>query len=303
MKIESAGLAIILLFSTQVLHQEVSAQAPAPSEQITLNRKIELMVRSKYDVPSDCEIKVGHRTPSSVPGYDRLRVTISQGPNISNVDFLISSDNRNLGRLETFDLEDNPALNIDIHGRPIRGNPDAPVTVINFDDLECPVCAYMHQQLFPAALRRYGNKVRFIYLDNPLIEIHPWALHAAVDATCMANQSPTAYWSYVDYVHTHIQDVSGDSRNLQKSFSELDSIASKEATEEHADLPRLQACLKAQDEAPVRESMKQAAGLGLNFTPALFVNGEEVHGFRSMDDVYRVIDRALREADVSTREP
>jgi hypothetical protein len=124
------------------------------------------MVRSKYDVPSNCGIKIGARTPSSVPGYDHLRVTTFQGQSSSDVDFLISSDNRSLGRLETFDLDQNPALHIDVHGRPIRGNPNAPVTVINFDDLECPVCAYMHQQLFPAALNRYGYKVRFIYLDS-----------------------------------------------------------------------------------------------------------------------------------------
>lgn len=301
MRITSRDLVVILLLSVQAMCQSVTSQAPARLGPITLDRKIELMVRSKYDLPSDCEIKIGSRTPSSVPGYDQLRVTISQGQNSSNVDFLISSDNRKLGHFDTFDLDQNPALSIDVEGRPVRGNPDAPVTVVNFDDLECPACAYLHQELFPAAFNRYGDKVRFIYRDNPLVEIHPWALRAAIDATCMANQGPTAYWNYVDYIHTHVQQVSGDTHNLQKSFSELDKIASEQAERESLNSPQLQACLRTQDESPVRQSMRQAAGLGLNYTPAVFVNGEQVRGFRSIDDVWRVIDRALRESETGSQ--
>lgn len=179
---------------------------------------------------------------------------------------------------------------------PIRGNPNAPITVINFDDLECPACAFWHQQLFPAALNRYGNLVRFVYKDNPLIEIHPWALRAAVDGTCLADQSSPAYWNYVDYLHTHGQEVNGDARNLQKSFSTLDRIATEEGQKANLNSQRLQACLRLQDDQPVRQSMRQAEGLGLNFTPGFFVNGEELRGLTSIDDMWRAIDRALRES-------
>ena len=91
--------------------------------------------------------------------------------------------------METFDLAKNPVFNIDIAGRPIRGNPDAKVTVINFDDLECPYCARMHSSLFPPTMDRYKDKVRFIYKDDPLTDLHPWAMHAAVDANCLAEHS------------------------------------------------------------------------------------------------------------------
>lgn len=261
-----------------------------------MNRKIELMVRSKFDVPSSCAITIGSRTASSVPGYDTLRVTVSQGNKSTEVDFLISDDNRTLARLEKFELDMNPALLIDVRNRPIRGNPSAPVTVVNFDDLECPGCAYLQQQLFPAALNRYGNEVRFVYKDNPLTDIHPWALHAAVDATCLAGQGANAYWSYIDYVHTHVEEVSGETRNLPKSLSKLDQIASAQGANAGLDSRRLQACLKTQDDTPVRQSMREAAGLGLNRTPALFVNGEEVRGLTSVDEIWKVIDRVLRES-------
>lgn len=248
-------------------------------------------------------MRIGPRSPSNVPGYDKLQVSILQGGVQNDVEFLISTDNKTLGRLEKFDLDHNPALSIDVQGRPIRGNPSAPVTVINFDDLECPVCAYLHQQIFPAALNRYGNEVRFIYKDNPLVEMHPWALHAAVDAGCLADQSANAYWGYVDYVHSHVQEVSGSTRDLKKSFAALDRIASEQAPKGDVDSGRLQACLDRQDEAPVLQSMKESRRLGLDFTPALFVNGEEVHGFTTVNDLWRVIDRALRESGAELPKP
>ena len=102
--------------------------------------------------------------------------------------------------------------------------------MINFDDLECPYCAQMHQMLFPATLDRYKDKVRFVYRDDPLAEIHPWAMHAAVDANCLAAQSSDVYWTYVDYLHSHGQEVNGEDHDTAKSFAALDRIAREEAT-------------------------------------------------------------------------
>ena len=283
--------------------QGIWAQTPPQSSRTPLDRKIELTVRSQFDVPGSCEIKIGPRASSTFPGYDNLRVTISQGNKSTEVEFLISTDNKTLARINKYDLENNPALSSDVQGRPIRGDPAAPVTVVNFDELECPACAYMHERMFPAALERYGDEVRFIYKDNPLVEMHPWALHAAVNATCLADQSGTAYWSYVDYVHTHGQEVSGDTRDLDRSFSTLDRIAANQGEKASLDPSRLQACLKKQDQAPVIQSMKQAERLGLNFTPALFVNGEEVRGFTTLDDLWKVIDRSLRQPGIDPAKP
>lgn len=285
------------LIALAIGREGVSQTAPDAAK-LSLDRKIELMVRAKYDLPSGYSIKIGARTPSSIPGFDALVVTLASSQKSVDVKFLISADNKKLARMETFDLDANPVLSIDVAGRPVRGNPNAPVTVINFDDLECPACARMHQALFPAVLDRYKDKVRFVYRDNPLEEIHPWAVHASVDANCLAAQSGPAYWSYVDYVHTHGQEVTGETRELQKSFATLDRIAIQEAVKASLDPNAVQACINKQDEAPVRKSMKEAEGLGLNMTPVLFVNGEEVRGLGSEDDLWKVIDRALKEAGV-----
>ena len=267
--------------------------APASPQDAELARHIEVVVRSQYNVPQDYTVTLGARTPSQIPGYQDLSVTLSRGAKSTVVKFLISDDGKTLARMEKFDLVKNPMFDIDVAGRPIRGNPAAKVTVVNFDDLECPYCARMHQSLFPATLDRYKDKVRFIYTDDPLTELHPWAMHASVDANCLAEQSSDVYWTYVDYLHAHGQEVSGPDRNVQKSYAALDRIAREEATVAKLDAPKLDACLAKQDETQIRASSKEAEALGVEGTPALFVDGERIDGAVPEEQVWMVIDRAL----------
>jgi len=273
------------------------AQTPQTSASaLSLNRRVEVMVRSQYNVPGDYAVSVGQRSPSPISGYDSLPVTIARGSHSSVVNFLLSKDGTTLARLETFSLDKNPALNINIAGRPIRGNPSAKVTIINFDDLECPYCARMHQTLFPATLEHYKGLVRFVYKDDPLTQIHPWAMHAAVDANCLAAQSGTVYWTYVDYLHTHGDEITGEDRNLAKSVAALDRIARQEATSGKLDAVKLDACLAKQDETQVRAEAHEADTLGVDGTPALFIEGERVNGAVPEPQLWAVIDRALRAA-------
>jgi protein-disulfide isomerase len=265
-----------------------------------LTRHIEIMVRSQYNLPPDVNVTLGARKPSQMPGYDTLPIAISRNQKTTMIDFLISTDGKKLARLETYDLVKDPTFSIDVTGRPIRGNPAAKVTVINFDDLQCPYCSRMHESLFPTTMERYKDKVRFIYKDDPLVELHPWAMHASVNGRCLAAQSGDAYWAFVDYVHAHGQEVSGEDRNQTKSFAALDRIARQEATLAKLDAGPLDACLAKQDETQVRASAKEAESLGIEGTPALFVNGERIGGYIPEDLLWVVIDRALRAEGVET---
>jgi protein-disulfide isomerase len=270
---------------------------PQGTQDLTLSRHIEAMVRSQYNVPPDFDVALGARAPSQIPGYDALPVTLSHGAKKTVIDFLISTDGKTLARLDKFDLANDPLFSIDVAGRPIRGNPAAKVTVISFDDLECGYCAQMHHALFPATLDRYKGQVRFIYKDFPLPpEMHPWAMHAAVDANCLAAQSGEVYWSYVDYLHFHGQEVNGDNRDLAKSLDALNRIARQEAQLGKLDSVKLDACMAAQDETRVRASMKEGEALGVEGTPAVFVEGERIGGALPQEQVWMVIDRALRAA-------
>jgi len=271
--------------------------APQASNDLQQNRRIEVLVRSQFNVPQDIDVSIGTRSSSPVNGFQALPVTLSHGGRKQVINFLISDDGNTLARLDTYDLANNPLFSIDTFGRPIRGDLKAKVTVINFDDLECPFCARMHQTLFPGTLEHYKGLVRFVYKDDPLMEIHPWALRAAVDANCLAAQNTDVYWSYVDYLHAHGQEINGTDRNPAKSFDALDRVAREQAKEAKWDaekLAHLDTCLAKQDEAPVRASAKEAEALGVDGTPALFIDGERINGALPEAQVWMVIDRALR---------
>jgi protein-disulfide isomerase len=301
--IRAASLSVLLALAVT---SGCKAQEPASKGGIqdpALARRIEVLVRGKFSVPAEYNVAFGERKPSNIPGYDSLQITFSHNASSSTTEFLISKDNTQLARMETFSLQNNPAQNIPIDHRPVRGNPNAKVTVISFDDLECPYCARMHQQLFPGTLDRYGDKVKFVYKDDPLVEIHPWALHAAVDSNCIAAQNANAYWGYVDYLHAHGQDVTGEDRDPNKSYVMLDTIAREQGKIFKLDATALDACLAKQDDTAVKASMQEAEALGVQGTPYLFIDGEHIDGAMPVEQVWLVLDRALRAAGVQPPPP
>ena len=266
--LEELALPRIRLFAALLaLALAVGCRAQTPpqksaSEKLSspaLTRRIENMVRSQYELSPDIKVVLGTREPSDFSGYDSLTVTLSNSSGKTQVvKFLLSADNSKLIHQDVLDLTKDPEENFNIAGRPVRGNPAAKVTVVNFDDLECPYCARMHQEIFPGTAERYKDQVRFIYKDNPLVQIHPWAMHAAVDANCLAALSADVYWTYVDYLHTHGDEITGTDRNPEKSFEALDRIARQEATLGKLDENKLNACLAKQDETQIEASMKEA---------------------------------------------
>lgn len=271
-----------------------------------LNRKIEIMIREELSVPPQYEIAIGPRQKSDVTGFDTIAVTFSlptQPQRKQTVDFLLSKDSNTLARLSKWNIGTDPASQLPTEGRPVRGNPDAKVTIVNFDDLECPYCAAMNAEFFPATLDRYKGLVKFVYLDFPLVEIHPWAMHAAVNANCLAAQNPTAYWNYVDYLHTHGQDVSGPDRDLAKSAAMLDKLAGQEGTREHVDAEKLGACLAKQDDTRIMAEMRAADKVGVNATPTFFVSGERWSGQLEEHQLWIMIDRALTEQGIAPPPP
>ena len=259
------------------------------------NRRIEILIRSQFSVPSDYDVILGTRTKSDVPGYDTLPVSFSHHGKQTMINFLISQDGNTLARLEKFDLSKDPASTINVADRPTRGDAAAKVEIINFDDLECPYCARMNAELAPATLDHYKGLVKIVYKDFPLQEIHPWAMHAAVDANCLAAQSTQAYWDDVDYVHTHGQDISGPANEPAKAFSALDDIADTIGKRSKLDTVKLDACTKKQDQGAIEASMKLGGTLGIEGTPQVFVNGERLAGgAQPLDQLWAAIDRALK---------
>jgi len=273
------------------------AQTPPASQPLTqdqTNRRIEIIVRSHFELPADVVVHIGKPGGSDLVGYHTIPITLSQGEKTSPVFlFEISDDGKTFAQFEKYDLTKDPKDKVSIAGRPARGPANAPVLIVSFDDLECPYCSKMHAQLFPDALMRYGSKIRIIYKDFPLTEIHPWAMHAAVDANCLAAQSDTGYWDFVDYAHAHGADITGKDNKPEPAFAMLDKQATDEGTLQKVNLDVLKACIAKQDLAAIQASVAEGRALDVKATPTLFINGQLVDGAIPEDQLWNVIDSAL----------
>jgi hypothetical protein len=247
---------VILIRRSLLLLLLVCLGCVAQSAPPDVARKIEHQVRSFYTIPVEVKVTVGAISPSTeIPGYDAVSVTIGGGDSKQkDYKFLLSKDRATLLRLTKFDLTKDPFVElmskIDVNGRPTRGSKSAKVVVVNFDDFECAYCSSMHQTLFPEIFSEYGDRVTFIYKDDPLVEIHPWAIHAAVDANCLAAQSGDAFWDFADYIHANKREVDTEKTPAAR-FAAVDKITMLQGQKHNLDAAKLQSCVKAQNEDAV----------------------------------------------------
>jgi len=281
------------------------AQDPATSTlSPELARRVEILIRSRTKLPPDNLIAISPRQPSDIPGFDKIEVIINENGSLSKpIAFLLSKDGKTLAQFNKYDISADPKSLISGAGRPARGGPEAaPVEIVVFDDLECPFCARMHAQLFPALTDRYGKNVRIEYRDFPLSQ-HPWAMRAAIDTNCVGKESINGYWNLVDYIHAHASDFGGSDKSLQKANEALDKLSLDEATKDNANPTQVDACIKKQDDTAIKASLKMGDGLGVEATPVLFINGERLEGAYPLVDVFRMIDGALLAAGVTPPPP
>ena len=251
-------------------------------------------IRSRYNVPPQVSMSISEPKLGTTTGYDDLVVTFSGGKTDVHHEFLISTDRKTLARLEKIDISQDLMSKIDVKGRPVKGNPDAKVTIVNFDDFQCPFCSRMHAALFENLFKDYADKIRVIYKDYPLVEIHPWAMHAAIDGNCLGEQNGPAYWDFADYIHSNQKLMAGKSRT--EAFSNLDNAAREQAQKHQLDTDKLQACMQKQDESAVRASMAEGDKLGVDSTPTLFINGERFTGAVPEGELRAVLNRALADS-------
>ena len=286
------------------------AQLPQPGTPLPpdLARRVEVLLRQKASLPPGSTIQVSPRTKSEFNGYDSITVTFTsiEGSVSHPIHFLLSTDNKQLVQMTKFDISANPRDLVSGEGRPARGGPpSAPVLIVGFDDMECPYCARLNADIFPAITDRYKDQVRIVYRDYP-IDQHPWAMRAAIDINCLAQQSPAGYWNAVDYIHAHAADIGtappakdakpGDSapaKTLDIANSQLDNLVREQAAFQKADATKLNACINKQDTASIEESKKLGAALGVDSTPTLFINGDKFDGALPIDFFFKMIDQAL----------
>ena len=165
-------------------------------------------------------------------------------------------------------------LDVAIDGAPARGSAKAPVTIVEFSDFLCPFCKRVQPTLAELE-KRYGDKVRFVFKDYPIEQLHPGATKAAEAARCASEQGK--FWPYHDVLF----------QKGPKTPQELKASAS----EAGLDVAKLDACLASgKYVAAVKKDFDEGSRLGVSGTPAFFINGRMVSGAQPLEAFAQIID-------------
>ncbi len=184
-------------------------------------------------------------------------------------------------------------VRISLDDDPIRGDPNAPISIVEFSDFQCPFCARFHIQTLPSLLEEYidQGKVNFVYRDFPIQSIHPNALPAAVAAECADEQGK--YWEYHDTLF-----------EKQSSWSRLDSESAISTFSQFAqDIGLVQeqfdSCLESGKYLEeVQGDLSDGRDYQITGTPGFFIGNDEIgfvklNGAQPFDAFKRVIDAQL----------
>jgi len=178
-------------------------------------------------------------------------------------------------------------------GMPVRGPADAPVTLVEFSDFQCPYCARA-SDLVNELLSRYPETLNVVYVHYPL-PMHEWARPAAVASQCAARQSDEAFWMLHDAYFAEQSDITPDNV-MAKSEAYLADAS--------IDMEAWKTC--AQDEASsaheevqqtITANMQAGQEVNVTGTPSFYINGEKVQGARSIEAFTRRIDQAAAAAE------
>jgi protein-disulfide isomerase len=175
-----------------------------------------------------------------------------------------------------------PTVEATVDDDPAQGPQDAPVTMIEFSDFQCPYCARFQQDTLPQILSNYGDKIRFVYRDFPLTGLHANAQNAAEASECADDQGK--YWEYHDILFQNqaaldVQSLEGYAASLG-----LDTAAFNDCLTSH------------KYEQEVNKDLQDGENAGVQGTPSFFINGTLITGAQPYAAFQAAIEAALQKA-------
>lgn len=265
----SATLALLIASGAQA-QQQASVATAAPTQ---AQKNIEAYLRNLYAFGPDVKLLVGPLKESPVEGMFETNIDVTIGENKENARFYVSKDGKFLFRGELSDMTKDPLAEnlaqIRMNDAPALGDPKAPVTIVEYSDFECPVCRSLHDAM-RNILPNYGNKVRVIFKDFPLEQLHPWARTAAIAGRCAYQQKPDAFWKLYDLIYDNQEVISA-----ANAWGKMVDYASQSGLDADA----FKSCMAGPEAgAAVNASHANGEKLEVNSTPTVFVNGRRMVG-------------------------
>lgn len=165
-------------------------------------------------------------------------------------------------------------------GRPTIGNANAPVTIVEFSDFQCTHCATFAKQEFPQLKREYidTGKVKFIFRNFPIYQVHPQAMQAAEAALCIYQQENiTGYMTYSEKLFTNAESLTTEI---------LNTLAQEQGV-------NISSCLDShQFRNDVLKDMEDGSKAGVKGTPSFVINGKFIEGVLPYQEFKKIIDSA-----------
>ena len=269
------------------------AKAGAPNVAAT-SEKVVRYVREHFGIPDAVKLTLSPFRSSVFSNSYEATLTVDEGNGKPrNQMVLVSKDGRYLVLVAgevfdlNFDVKNEVLKTISTSNQPSQGPANAPVTIVEYADLECPMCARVHEFFEKQLLPKYGNKVRLVFKDYPLVAMHDWALAGALAGQCIYEINPEAFVPFRSLVFQNQASVNAaNSREMLLTYGEQAGV----------DRVKLAPCLDAKTFLPrIVEDIAEAKRLKITSTPTCFVNGRMIVSLPSPDAYYKAVDDALRE--------
>ena len=169
-------------------------------------------------------------------------------------------------------------VELSVNGAPSKGSETAQVTIVKFEDFQCPYCKEV-QANYQEVLKRYDGKVRLVHKDLPLDQIHPQARQAAEAARCADDEG--RFWEYHDKLYASSPNAAPeDLKSYAKDLGLKQDLFNK--------------CLTSgKYKETIQKDVIEGARLGLTGTPTFFINGRELSGAQSVEVISQIIDEEL----------
>jgi protein-disulfide isomerase len=180
-------------------------------------------------------------------------------------------------------------VNVSADDDAVLGNPNAPVTIIEFSDFQCPFCRKFYKETLPQIKKEYllTGKAKLVYRDFPLVQIHPGATPAAEGAECAKEQGK--FWEMHDAIFDE-QEKQG-SGTVQFTANDVKQWAAKIGL----NTSKFNQCLDSgKYKQEVEKDIADGSAAGVTGTPAVFVNGRLIVGAQPFAAFKAVIDEELK---------
>lgn len=242
-------------------------------------------LREAAKIPPETDLKVGEFNKTPYPEFFKSVVTASDGKHTQSGEVFMTKDRRTgiLGVVLPFREEMVRGM-INTKDMPGQGPANAPVTVVEYADLECPMCARLQEFLEKQLLPKYGDKVRVIFKEFP-IPGHDWSPTAAVANECAYEINPSAFSSYRTLIFANQTTI--NAANVRERLLSLGDQAG-------LDTVKLATCIDSKASLPrVEAGRREGNDLEVNRTPTSFVNGKVIIGLQTESAWDKVIGEAL----------